>query len=110
MTLTEAQSSSTPWLLKSIAWFWNGLGFLLCFVVLAWATFALYWSNLPSDWLRLVLAVAFLAFGIYALWWKRSLHTYLVFAGLFLAVVVLYVSIQPSFNHAWQTEGAPTRG
>jgi hypothetical protein len=52
------------------------------------------------------LAIALLAFGIYALCWKRSLRTYLVFAGLFLAVVVLYVSIQPSFNRAWQTDVA----
>ena len=106
MTLTEPRSSSTPWLLKPIAWLWTGLGFLFSFLVLAWATLALYWSNLPWAWLRLVLAIAFLAFGIYALWWKRSLRTYLVFAGLFLAVVALYVSIQPSFNRPWQTEVA----
>ena len=106
MTLTETRSSSTPWLLKPIAWLWTGLGFLFTFLVLAWATLALYWSNLPWAWLRLVLAIAFAAFGIYALWWKRSRRTYLVFAGLFLAVVVLYVSIQPSFDRAWQTDVA----
>lgn len=106
MTLTQAHPSSTPWLLKPIAWLWTGLGFLFGLLVLAWATLALYWSNLPWALLRLVLAIAFLAFGIYALWWKRSLRTLLVFAGLFLAVVGLYVSIQPSFNRAWQTEVA----
>src|SRR6516165_5664525 len=106
MTSTEARPSSTPWLLKPIAWLWTGLGFLFRFFVLAWATLALYWSNLPWAWLRLVLAIAFLAFGIYALWWKRSLRTVLVFGGLFLAVVVLYLSIQPSFNRPWQTEVA----
>lgn len=106
MTSTEARPSSTPWLLKPIAWLWTGLGFLFRFFVLAWATLALYWSNLPWAWLRLVLAIAFLAFGVYALWWKRSLRTVLVFGALFLAVVVLYLSIQPSFNRPWQTEVA----
>src|SRR5215470_6285134 len=106
MTLPEVRSSSTPWLLKPIAWLWTGLGFLLGFLVLAWAALALYWSNLPWAWLRVVLAIAFVAFGIYALWWERSLRAYLVFAGLFLAVVVLYMSIQPSFDRAWQTDVA----
>lgn len=107
MTLTETRSSSTPWLLKPIAWLWTGLVFLFTFLVLSWATLALYWSNLPWAWLRLLLAIAFAAFGIYALWWKRSRRTYLVFAVLFhLAVVVLYVSIQPSFDRAWQKDVA----
>src|SRR5215469_2516234 len=106
MRLTEARSSSTPWLLKPIAFLWTGLGFLIGFLVLAWAALALYWSNLPWAWLRLVLAIAFPAFGIYALWWNRSLRSCLVFAGLFLAVVVLHMSIQPSFNRAWQPDVA----
>jgi hypothetical protein len=95
-----------PWLLKPIAWLWIGLRFLFRFLVLVWATLALYWSNLPWAWLRLVLAIGFLAFGIYALWWKRRLRTYLVFAGLFLAVVAWHASIRPSFDHPWQTEVA----
>jgi hypothetical protein len=106
MTLTGVRSSSVPWLLRPIAWLWSGLGFLFRFLLLAWATLALYWSNLPRAWLRLALAITFLAFGIYALWFKRALRTYLVFAGLFLVVVALYLSIQPSFDHPWQTEVA----
>src|ERR1700746_843670 len=54
MTLAQARSSSTSWLLKPIAWLWTGLGFLFSFLVLAWATLALYWSNIPWAWLRLV--------------------------------------------------------
>jgi hypothetical protein len=104
MTFTGSRSgtSSISWLIKPFTWLVAGLGFLLRFLVLAWATLALYWSNLPWRWLRLVLALAFLAFGIYALWLRRSLRSQLVFAGLFLAVVASYLSIQPSFDRPWQ--------
>ena len=106
MTLTEARSSTKPWLLRPLVWLWAVIGFLLRFLLLAWATLALYWSNLPWAWLRLALAIVLVAVGIYALWLKRTLRTYLVFAGLFLAVVALYHSIQPSFDRPWQTDVA----
>jgi Domain of unknown function (DUF4105) len=106
MTLTGLRSSLVPWPLKPLAWWWSVLKFLLRFLLLAWATLALYWSSLPRAWLRMALAIAFLLFGIYALWVKRTLRTSLVFAGLFLVVVALYHSIQPSFDRPWQTEVA----
>jgi Domain of unknown function (DUF4105) len=85
----------------------GALGFLLRFLLLAWATLALYWSSVhwskvPSPRLRLVLAIAFFAFGIYALWVRRSVRARLVFVGLFLAVLGSYVAIQPSFDRPWQ--------
>ena len=106
MPLSEVRSSSIPWLLKPLVWLGTALKFLFCFLLLAWATLALYWSNIPGAWLRLALAIGFMAFGIYALWFKRTLRTYLVFAALFLGVVALYRSIQPSFDRPWQTEVA----
>jgi hypothetical protein len=106
MTLSEVHSSSVPWPLKALAWLWSGLRFLFCFLLLAWATLALYWSNIPGAWLRLAAAITFLAFSIYALWFRRTLRTYLIFAALFLGVVALYRSIQPSFDRHWQTEVA----
>src|SRR5499427_5545569 len=105
MTSTKSRSgsSSTSWLVKPFAWLAAALGFLVRFLLVAWATLALYWSNVPWRWLRLVLAIAFLAFGIYALWLRRSRRLQLIFAGLFLAVLASYLSIQPSFDRAWQT-------
>jgi len=91
---------------KPFAWLSAALGFLVRFLLVAWATLALYWSNVPWRWLRLVLAIAFLAFAIYALWLRRSRRLQLVFAGLFLAVLASYLSIQPSFDRAWQTNVA----
>ena len=80
--------------------------FLIRFVPLIWATAAIYWSNLPWGWARLVLALAFLAYGIYALWLKRNLRTLLVFAGLFLVVFAWYLSIRPSHDRPWRPEVA----
>jgi hypothetical protein len=49
-----------------------------------------------------MLAIAFLAFGIYALWARPRLRSQLVFAGLFLAVLASYLAIKPSFDRPWQ--------
>ena len=108
MTSTKSRSgsSSTSWLVKPFAWLAAALGFLVRFLLVAWATLALYWSNVPWRWLRLVLAIAILAFAIYALWLRRSRRLQRVFAGLFLAVLASYLSIQPSFDRAWQTNVA----
>lgn len=104
MTFTRLRSETSPtsWVVKPLAWLVAGLGFLLRLLLLAWATLALYWSNVPWTWLRLVLAIAFLAFGIYALWLRRSLRSQLVFGLLFLAVLASYLAIQPSFDRPWQ--------
>lgn len=103
---TRSETPSTSWLVKPFAWVVAGLGFLLRSLLLVWATLALYWSNVPWRWLRVVLAVAFLVFGIYALWVRRSLRSQLVFAGFFLAVLASYLAIQPSFDRPWQTNVA----
>jgi len=108
MTITESRSnkSLTSWLVKPLGWLLAGLKFLIRFVLVAWATLALYWSNLPWGWARLVLALAFLAYGVYALWLKRNPRTRLVFAGLFLIVFVWYLSIKPSHDRPWRPEVA----
>ena len=40
-------------------------------MLIAWFTLAIYYSNLPWAWLRLALAVAFVAFAVWALWLAR---------------------------------------
>ena len=75
-----------------------GLSFLCQFLLAGWATLAIYYSNLPWAWLRLVLAVAFAAFSIWALWLTRRRRMRWVFGGLFLGVVVWFISIPPSHD------------
>ena len=94
------------WLVKPLGWMLTTLKFLVRFVPLIWATSAIYWSNLPWYWARLVLALAFLAYGIYAQWVKPNRRALLVFAGLFLLVFAWYHSIRPSHNRHWRPEVA----
>ena len=105
-TESLANKSLTSWLVKPVGWLLTTFKFLIRFVPLIWATAAIYWSNLPWGWARLVLALAFLGFGIYALWVKPNLRTMLAFAGLFLIVFAWYLSIRPSHNRNWRPEVA----
>lgn len=82
------------------------LRFLFFLGVLIWPTLAIYWSNLPWPWARQALALAFLVFGIWALWFARKPHIRLVFAGLFLAVLAWWLSIPASDDRNWRPEVA----
>ena len=46
--------------------------FSLCWAIpIAWATLAIYYSNLPWAGMRLALAAAFAVFTIWAIWFSR---------------------------------------
>ena len=53
---------------RSFRWLIAGSWFLCRVALIAWATLAIYYSNLPWTELRLGLAVIFAAFTIWALW------------------------------------------
>jgi len=108
MKLDDADSRAIKarkgWLFKPLIWLIAVAGFLCRVLLLAWATLAIYYSNLPWGWLRLSLAVAFLAFGIWALWLTRRPRMSLGFAGLFLCVLVWWICIRPSHDRQWRPE------
>jgi hypothetical protein len=85
-----------------VAGFW----FLLRFLLIAWASLAIYYSNLPSAGLRLALAIFFAAFAVWALWVSRRRHMLAVFAVLFLAVLAWWIAIPPSNDRPWRPEVA----
>jgi hypothetical protein len=87
-------------------WLFRGAGFVLQVLLLGWATLAIYYSNLPWFWARASLAVAFLAFGVWALWLTRRPRMPWVFAGLFLAVALWWSTILPSNDRTWRPEVA----
>ena len=91
---------------KCLRWLFAGIGFLCRVVLIGWAALALYYSNLPWPWLRLVMAVAFVAFGIWALWLTRKPRMFRVFAGVFLSVLVWWLCIPPSHDRNWRPEVA----
>src|SRR4029077_200322 len=80
---------------------------LLCRVILiAWATLAIYYSNLPWVGLRLALAIAFAAFAIWAIWLSGQRRMSLVLIALCLGVVAWWISISPSHDRQWRPEVA----
>jgi hypothetical protein len=92
-------SAALRWLIASI-WF-------LCRALLiAWATLAIYHSNLPWPELRLALAIAFAAFGIWAVFVFRRRWKTIAFVAVYLGVVAWWISINPSHNRNWRQEVA----
>ncbi len=108
MMSTESRpiKARLSWLLTPLRWLLATIGFLCRVVLVGWGTLALYYSNLPWAWLRLVLAVAFLAFGVWALWLARRPRMFLIFAGLFLGVLAWWTFIRPSHDRPWRPEVA----
>jgi len=90
-------SSAFGWLIAS-SWFRA--------VLVAWATLAVYYSNLPWTGLRLGMAGAFAAFSIWALWLSPQRRMPLAFLVMFLGVVGWWISISPSHDREWRPEVA----
>ncbi|HYB41293.1 MAG TPA: DUF4105 domain-containing protein [Candidatus Methylomirabilis sp.] len=102
-----ARTGRAPGLLfRPFVWLIRGLGFIARVLLLAWATLAIHFSNLPWPWARTLTAVAFLAFGIWSLWIARWPRRNLAFAAAFLAVVAWFVAIPPSHHRPWRPEVA----
>jgi hypothetical protein len=108
MTATGADSkkAQTTWKARALRWVWAPLRFLVLSLLAAWATLAVFYSNLPWAWLRLALAVAFAAFSFWALWLTHRPHMGRAFAGLFVVVLVWFASIQPSHDRPWRRDVA----
>jgi hypothetical protein len=113
MTFSESPSESPP--VRSLRAclsrlgrrLWTGLGFLLQLAAVVWGMLALsYTLPLPGFWLRVAAALAFAAFGAWALWLAHRPRMRLAFAGLFLVVLAWFVSIRPSHDRPWRPEAA----
>jgi hypothetical protein len=74
--------------------------------LIAWASLAIYYSNVPWAGLRLALAGAFAVFAIWALWVSRWRHASVALVVLFVGVVAWWISISPSHDRPWRTEVA----
>jgi hypothetical protein len=99
-------SLSGGFLSKVLNWPIRGIWFLFRVLLVAWATLAIYYSNLPSAALRAVVAIAFAALAIWLLWLWRDRRASIVFAVLFLGVVAWWLSIAPSHDRPWRPEVA----
>jgi hypothetical protein len=108
MTFTDSHPIKTlaTWALRCFRWLVAGIGFFCRVVLIGWATLALYYSNLPWPRLRLVMALMFMTFGIWALWLTRQPRMLRVFTGVYLGVLVWWISIRPSHDRHWRPEVA----
>jgi hypothetical protein len=106
MTFPKSRSKPLAALSKSLRWLLVGIKSLCLILLLGWATLAIYYSNLPRGWARLALAVVFFTFGVWALWFSRTLRAVGVFVALFLGVVIWFSSIKPSHDRPWRPEVA----
>ena len=84
----------------------RGAWFLFRVLLIAWATLAIYYSNLPSARLRIALAISFAALAIWLLWLSRDRRASVVFIIVFLGVVAWWLSISPSHDRPWRPEVA----
>jgi Domain of unknown function (DUF4105) len=88
----------------SFGWLISGIWLLCRVLLIAWATLAIYYSNLPWTSVRQGLALAFAAFAIWALWFSRRRRMSMIFVVLYLGVVAWWVSISPSHDRNWRPE------
>jgi hypothetical protein len=102
----KPSSSHRRFLSRPLGWLIRALWFLCQLALVAWATLAIYYSNLPWAGLRLGLAGAFAAFAIWALWLSRQWRMSVAFIVLFFGVVVWWSSISPSHHRPWRPEVA----
>jgi hypothetical protein len=105
-TKTGRRKSAATSLLRPVSWLAKLAGFLFRVALVVWATLAIYYSNLPLPAVRSIVAVAFLAFSIWALWLTRRRWMSLAFAALFVGVLIWWISIKPSHDRDWRPEVA----
>jgi hypothetical protein len=102
----KAEKSLPRWFLKPVIWLLVSVGILCRVLLVAWAALAVYFSNLPWFWLRLLLAVAVVGFSIHTLWFSRRRRRWVAFGVMFSAVMLWWVSIRPSHDRPWKPEVA----
>src|ERR1700685_3151895 len=95
-TTEKTMSSLRSFLSRPLGWL-NAIIVSLCWAIpIAWATLAIYYSNLPWAGMRLALAATFAAFTIWAIWFSRQRRMSVIAIVLFLGVAVWWITIRPS--------------
>jgi hypothetical protein len=102
----NSMSSLRSFLSRPLGWLIAIIVSLCWAIPIAWATLAIYYSNLPWAGMRLALAAAFAAFTIWAIWFSRRRRMSVIAIVLFLGVVAWWISIRPSHDRNWRPEVA----
>ena len=102
----ESLNSLRKFLSRSFGWLIAAIWFLCQAALVAWATLAIYYSDLQSAGLRLGLACVFAAFAVWALWFSRQRRMSVIAIVLFLGVAAWWITIRPSHDRHWRPEVA----
>ncbi len=82
-------------------------GLSIVLLMTGWATLAIYWSDLPGDWLRTGLAGGFaLATVLAFIFLPNRMRTLIGFLVVFAAIVVWWLTIPASNGRDWQADVA----
>jgi hypothetical protein len=106
VTAADPKKARPAWMTWAYRLLLAPLKHLFLALLVLWTSLAVYYSNLPWAWLRLVLAVAVATFSVRALWGSRQPRMRLAFEGLFVFVLVWYIFIPPSHDRPWRPEVA----
>lgn len=82
------------------------VGFTCKVLVLAWCSLAIYFSNVPWPWLRIVLMITFIGFGAWMLWRRPGNRSLVLFSAACGVVLLWWSTIRPSHDRHWKTEVA----
>jgi hypothetical protein len=99
-------NSFRKFLSRVFGWLIAAIWFLCQAALVAWATLAIYYSDLQSAGLRLGLAGVFAAFAVWALWFARQRRMSVIAIVLFLGVAAWWITIRPSHDRHWRPEVA----
>lgn len=89
-----------------LGWLAHITGHVIQALLVLWGALAIWFWPVQSTALRLVVAIAFAAFGIHALWRSRSRRLWLAFAALFVVLVLGWSTISPRMDRDWRAEVA----
>ena len=108
MTGTASQPTDVRagWLRRVPGLLARGGKLLLAVLIVAWGSLAIYFAPLPLEGLRIAAAIAFAAFGLWALCIARRPRVWLAFGALYAVLLFGWSFIKPSHDREWRQDVA----
>ena len=89
-----------------LRWLAHATGHLIQALLVIWGALAIWFSPVHPAGVRLAVAIAFAALGIWAFWFTRSRRVWLAFGGVYLVLLAGWSAIKPQMNRDWRPDVA----